>query len=70
MQDITTVGVYLAKEVFAVCMLDQTGAVVYSNPRRSLHAASNIVKIVLQGKVCSICFDHPGKCPTGEGLQL
>ena len=30
MQNITTVGVDLAKEVFAVCMLDTTGAVVYS----------------------------------------
>lgn len=30
MQDITTIGIDLAKEVFAVCMLDQTGAVVYS----------------------------------------
>lgn len=30
MQDITTVGVDPAKEVFAVCMLDTTGAVVYS----------------------------------------
>lgn len=29
MQDITTVGVDLAKEVFAVCALDATGAVVY-----------------------------------------
>lgn len=26
MQDITTVGVDLEKEVFAVCVLDQTGA--------------------------------------------
>jgi transposase len=30
MQDITTVGVDLAKEVFAVCVLDKAGAVVYS----------------------------------------
>jgi len=30
MQDITTIGIDLAKEVFAVCMLDQTGAEVYS----------------------------------------
>ena len=30
MRDITTVGVDLAKEVFAVCVLDQAGAVVYS----------------------------------------
>ena len=30
MRDITTVGVDLAKEVFAVCVLDQTGAVVHS----------------------------------------
>ena len=30
MQDITTIGIDLAKEVFAVCALDTTGAVVYS----------------------------------------
>lgn len=30
MQDITTVGIDLAKEVFAVCMLDTKGAVVYT----------------------------------------
>lgn len=29
MQDTTTIGIDLAKEVFAVCMLDKTGAVVY-----------------------------------------
>ena len=29
MQDITTIGIDLAKEVFAVCALDATGAVVY-----------------------------------------
>ena len=28
MQDITTLGIDLAKEVFAVCMLDATGAVI------------------------------------------
>ena len=30
MQDITTIGIELAKEVFAVCVLDTTGAVGYS----------------------------------------
>ena len=30
MQDITTIGIDLAKEVFAVCVLDTTGAVVNS----------------------------------------
>ncbi len=30
MQHITTIGIDLAKEVFAVCALDITGAVVYS----------------------------------------
>jgi transposase len=30
MQDITTLGIDLVKEVFAVCLLDTTGAVVTS----------------------------------------
>ena len=30
MEHITTIGIDLAKEVFAVCVLDTTGAVVYS----------------------------------------
>ncbi|MGB4813273.1 MAG: hypothetical protein WBP13_12450 [Methylophilaceae bacterium] len=30
MRHITTIGIDLAKEAFAVCAIDQTGAVVYS----------------------------------------
>lgn len=38
MQQITTVGIDLAKEVFAICMLDARGAVLERKVLRRVHA--------------------------------
>lgn len=37
MSNITTIGIDLAKEVFAVCAMDMTGAVVYSKVLNESH---------------------------------